>query len=65
LSVEVLMDARMKHALLQYGAVIKRRGWDAGEPLIRAGEKRFRDFRRWAYALGILLRAKELLDGSA
>lgn len=59
------MSSQMKRALFQYGAAIKCCGWDAGEPLIRAGEKRFRDFRRWAYALGILLRAKELLDGSA
>lgn len=30
--------------------------------LIEEAERRFPAFRRWAYALGIALRAKELLD---
>jgi hypothetical protein len=29
--------------------------------LIDAGEKQFQDFRRWATALGIMLRTREIL----
>ncbi len=56
------MNKAMESALLEYGRVIKRDGWRAGEPLIEAGEKRFKDFKKWAHGLGIMLRAKELLN---
>lgn len=49
-------------ALAEYGRTIKENGWKAGELLIVAGEKKFKDFRRWAYALCIVLRTKELLE---
>jgi hypothetical protein len=55
------MDQAMLDALVEYGCTIKAQGWEAGEPLIEAGEARFKDFRRWAYALGIVLRTEELL----
>lgn len=56
------MDIRMKAALGEYGRTIKARGWEAGEPIIVRGEKEFPSFRRWAYAVGIMLRAKEILE---
>jgi hypothetical protein len=52
----------MRTALAEYGRVIKADGWKAGEKLITEYEKKFTDFRKWAYALGISLRAKEILD---
>lgn len=52
-------------ALTEYGRTIQRNGWRAGEPLIDRYEKMIPDFRRWAHALGIMLRAKELLAGLA
>lgn len=52
-------------ALTEYGRTIKRDGWRVGEPLIDRCEKTIPDFRRWAYALGIMLRAEELLAGLA
>ena len=58
------MDKEMREALAQYGAAIKRDGWKAGEPLIEAGEKRWPEFKKWAYALGIMLRAKEILEAT-
>ena len=56
------MDENMKAVLVEYGEAILANGWEAGESLIEAGERRFEGFRRWAYALGIYLRAKEILD---
>jgi hypothetical protein len=58
------MEAKMKVALVEYGEAIRGGGWGAGERLIVDGERRFRDFRRWAYALGIMLRANEILQES-
>lgn len=55
----------MKEALLEYGKTIQRDGWEAGERVIERNELRIPDFRRWAYALGIMLRAEELLAGLA
>ena len=55
------MEDEMGSALIEYGKTIKRDGWKAGEPLIEQGEKRWPEFRKWATALGILLRAKEIL----
>jgi hypothetical protein len=52
----------LKDALADYGRTIRAKGWQAGEPLIRKHERRFVDFRKWAHALGIMLRAEELLD---
>jgi hypothetical protein len=57
------MDKAMLDALAEYGRTIKAHGWTAGEPLIDAGEIRFKDFRKFAHALGIMLRTKEILDG--
>lgn len=57
------MDESMKQALQEYGRVIQVEGWDAGERVIEAYEIRFPDFRRWAHALGVMLRAREILAG--
>ena len=57
------MDQEMKDALAWYGRELRANGRQAAEPLIAAGELRFTDFRRWATALAILLRAEEFLDG--
>ena len=57
------MDEKEKQALVEYGRIIKRFGWREGERFIIVTEEKFHGFRRWAYALGIMLRAKELLDG--
>jgi hypothetical protein len=59
------MDQAMQDALVEYGSTIKAHGLESGEPLIDAGEARFKDFRRWAYALGIVLRVEELLAALA
>lgn len=56
------MKKEMLMALAEYGKTVKRDGWEAGEPVILAMEKRFPDFRCWAYALGIMLRAEELVE---
>ncbi len=57
------MDARLVPALTAYGRIIKAHGWAAGEPFIERTARRIPEFRRWAHALGIMLRAEELLDG--
>ncbi len=49
-------------ALRHYGKTIKTHGWRVGEPLIKKYSRKFPEFKRWAYALGIMLRADELLD---
>lgn len=56
------MKEEMIQALAEYGKTIKKHGWKAGEPTIQAGEKKFPDFRRWAHALAIMLRAEEILQ---
>lgn len=55
------MTKALKQELARYGRTIKKDGWQAGEPLIASGEKRFKDFRKWAAALAIMLRAQEIL----
>lgn len=52
-------------ALTEYGQAIRKDGWAAGEPIIEQHERKIPEFRRWAYALGIMLRAEELLAGLA
>lgn len=56
------MNESLKAALRAYARTILQDGWDAGEQVIKQHELAFKDFRRWAYALGILLRAREILD---
>lgn len=56
------MDRATKAALVEYGRVIKKSGWKAGEPLIKKYEKLHPDFKKWAHAIGIFLRAEELVD---
>lgn len=56
------MAPAMERALIRYGRTIKKSGWRAGEPLIEKYNKIFPEFKKWAYALGILLRVTELLD---
>lgn len=58
------MDQEMKMDLARYGRIIRQDGWQIGEAMILEAEKRWPDFRRWAYALGIMLRAKEILNRS-
>jgi len=52
-------------ALAEYGRTIKEDGWRAGELVIDRYASMIPDFTRWAYALGIMLRAEELLAGLA
>lgn len=52
-------------ALVEYGRTIQGDGWRAGEEIIEKYELEIPEFRRWAYALGIVLRAEELLAGLA
>ena len=52
-------------ALAEYGRTIREGGWKAGEPVIARHERMLPDFRRWANALGIMLRAEEILAGLA
>jgi hypothetical protein len=52
-------------AMAEYGRKIEADGWAAGELVIQKYESRIPHFRRWAYALGIMLRAEELLAGLA
>lgn len=61
------MDDREKRiqALAEYGRTIRKDGWMAGEAIIEKYELEITEFRRWAYALGIVLRAEELLAGLA
>jgi hypothetical protein len=56
------MEEAMKQALQEYGRVIRQHGWKAGEPLIQAGAKQWKDFEKLAKALGIMLRVEELLE---
>lgn len=56
------MDEDMKNELARYGEAIRRDGWQIGEPMIWEAEKRWPDFRRWAHALAIMLRAEEILN---
>jgi len=57
------MTTAMKQALTEYGQTAKKNGWKSAEPLIEAGKKKFgKDFQKWAHALGIMLRAQELLN---
>jgi hypothetical protein len=58
------VDEEMKRELIEYGRRIQIEGWQIMEPMIWKAEKRWPDFRRWAYALGIVLRAEEILNGS-
>jgi hypothetical protein len=54
----------LKVALAEYGNEIRANGFAAGEPIIQKHQRKIRDFRRWAHAFGIMLRAEELLDQS-
>lgn len=56
---------KLVRALAEYGRTIQRDGWRAGEPIIDQYERTIPDFRRWAYALAIMLRAEELLAALA
>lgn len=61
------MDDREEliRALAEYGRTIQGDGWKAGEPVIDRYANVIPEFRRWAHALGIALRAEELLAGLA
>lgn len=54
-------DAAFMEALTTYAMKIKKDGFAAGEDLIQRYEKRWTDFRPFAYAAGTMLRAEELL----
>ncbi len=58
---KVTLEAAKKKALAEYGTRIKAKGSKAGEAIIRKYEKKFPDFRKWAYAVGIMLRSDELI----
>ncbi len=51
----------IKKALAEYGSTIKSKGARAGEPVIKKWEKKIPNFKKWAYAVGIMLRSDELL----
>lgn len=55
----------MKEALTEYGRKTRDEGWEAGEPLVEKYSLRFKDFGKWARALAIMLRARELLEENA
>jgi hypothetical protein len=55
------MDEDLKQVLTEYALTIRTCGWEAGEEFIAVYEEEYPDFRRWAYALAIVLRIRELL----
>jgi hypothetical protein len=57
------MDEAKVKALAEYGRIIKAHGWQAGEEFVTRKEQEIPEFRRWANALAIMLRTRELLDG--
>lgn len=57
------MTEEVKGRLATYGQTVVEKGWKAGEPLINEGEKLFPEFRKWATAVGIMLRVQELVEG--
>ena len=57
------VDEKLKQALTEYAIQIHEEGFDSGERLIKYYEAaHIPDFRRWAYACGIMLRAEEILE---
>lgn len=56
------MDEYFKAALAEYGSKLKADGWEAAEPIIERHSRRWPDFHRFATALGIMLRADEILE---
>lgn len=59
-----MIDRARRQALLNYGDTLVTCGWKAAEKVIAEYETKWPDFRSWAYALGIVLRADELLHES-
>lgn len=57
-----LKNHKLARALALYGATIKEAGWEAGEPLISRFSEEFMNFREMAWAVGIVLRADEIID---
>lgn len=55
------MNDDLKQALTEYILTVKACGWEAGEELIAVHEEAVPDFRRWAYALAIVVRVNEIL----
>ena len=55
------MDEKLKKALLEYALKIKESGWKAGEAIIQKHYS-IKNFRKWAYAVGIMTRAQEILE---
>ncbi len=53
-------NVELAKALALYGATIKAKGWEAGEPLIARFSEEFMNFREMAWAVGIVLRAEEI-----
>lgn len=56
------MNKRMRAALLEYAEVILAQGWEAGEALIEKYAEQYSDFRKWANAVALMLRAEERLN---
>lgn len=52
----------MKWALNEYADKILAEGHAAGEPIIVKYEEQYADFRRWANAMALMLRVRELTD---
>lgn len=57
-----LKNFRLAKALAVYGATIKTSGWEAGEPLIARFSEEFMNFREMAWAVGVVLRAEEIVE---
>jgi hypothetical protein len=55
------MNEDLKQALVEYILTVRFLGWDAGEDFIAIHEEAFLDFRRWAYAVAIMIRVDEIL----
>jgi hypothetical protein len=50
------MTPEMKAAIQEYGTTLRKQGFKAAELVIQKYEGQFKDFRKWAYALGQMIR---------
>lgn len=57
-----LKNHKLAKALALYGTTIKELGWEAGEPLISRFSEEFLNFREMAWAVGVVLRAEEIIE---
>jgi hypothetical protein len=55
------MNDDLRQALEEYILTVRTCGWEAGEEYIKVQNQEFPDFWRWAYALAIVVRVREIL----